>query len=91
MADDRNFEQNNDQVNGNDQAWPGVVKWDLGAARGYAGDVIWRCDALLAGRLYNRSLFGSQAEAEEFAARMKQTEPDQMFNVEAIKASTMWN
>jgi hypothetical protein len=91
MANDQNgFEQNDERVN-SDQAWPGVVQWDLGAARGYAGDTIWRCDASRAGRLYSRSLFGSQAEAEQFVARMQQNEPDQMFNVEAIKASTMWN
>jgi hypothetical protein len=55
------------------------------------GDILWRCDALRAGRLYQRSLFGTREEAEEFVAHMQQAEPDQMFNVEAIKASTVWN
>jgi hypothetical protein len=94
MTDDRNkFEQNEKRRSsqGRDETWPGVVQWDLGEARGYAGNIVWRCDALRAGRLYSRSLFGSQAEAEQFAARMKESEPDQMFSVEAIKASTMWN
>jgi hypothetical protein len=53
--------------------------------------VVWRCDALRAGRLYNRSLFGSEHEAEEFAAKMRQSEPDQMFHVEKIMASAVWN
>ncbi len=90
MANDSN-ERDDTTQSGNDQAWPAMVQWDLGAARGYAGEVVWCCDALRAGQLYSRSLFGSRAEAEAFATRMKQTEPDQMFNVEAIKASAMWN
>jgi hypothetical protein len=94
MRDDRNdYEQDDLQLSatGRDQAWPGAVQWDLGAARGYAGEVVWRCDATRAGKLYSRSLFGSREEAERFAVRMRQNEPDQMFSVEAIKASTMWN
>jgi hypothetical protein len=54
-------------------------------------DVLWQCEALRAGKLYNRSLFGSREEAEAFAMRMREHEPDQMFNVEAIKASAVWN
>jgi hypothetical protein len=74
-----------------DEVWPTAIRWDLGAASGHVSDVLWQCNALRAGRLYNRSLFGTQAEAEAFATRMRETEPDQMFNVEAIKASAVWN
>ena len=74
-----------------DRVWPGAVRWELGEARGHLSETLWQCDALRAGRLYQRSLFGSQAEAEEFALRMREVEPDQMFNVEAIKASAVWN
>jgi hypothetical protein len=76
---------------GRDQAWPGLVRWEFGAASGQVSDVVWQCDALLGGRLYHRSLFGSREEAEQFALRMRKVEPDQMFNVEAIKASQIWN
>ena len=76
---------------GRDRIWPAAVRWDLGAASGHVSDVLWQCNALRAGKLYNRSLFGTQAEAEAFAMRMRESEPDQMFNVEAIKASTVWN
>ncbi len=72
-----------------DQAWPVDVRWDLGA--GGAGEVLWRCDALRAGKLYERSLFGTREEAEEFAIRMRSIEPDKMFDVQAIQASTVWN
>jgi hypothetical protein len=76
---------------GQDAVWPTAVRWDLGAASGHVSDVLWQCEALRAGKLYNRSLFGSREEAEAFAMRMREHEPDQMFNVEAIKASAVWN
>jgi hypothetical protein len=74
-----------------DQAWPGAFGWDLGAASGHTSETLWRCEALRAGRLYQSTLFATREEAEEFALKMQQAEPDQMFNVEAIKASTIWN
>ncbi len=72
-----------------DQAWPVDVRWDMGA--GGTGDVVWRCDALRAGKLYQSSLFGTREEAEAFVQKMREVEPDQMFNVEAIRASAVWN
>jgi len=84
MNDERRSEEN--------RAIPGVVHWDLGMNTTHAtGDTLWRCDAVRAGRLYNRSLFATQQQAEEFARKMRDAEPDQMFSVEAIKASTVWN
>ena len=76
---------------GRDQDWPTEVHWDLGAASGHVGEILWRCDALRAGQLYNRSLFGSRKEAERFAMNMREAEPDQMFKVESVLASTVWN
>lgn len=70
---------------------PGLVEWNLGMGTEHASSVIWRCKALRAGRLYNQSLFGTRQEAEDFAAKMREVEPDQMFDVEAIKASSVWN
>jgi len=74
-----------------DKVWPEAVYWDLGLASAHMGEILWRCDALRAGKLYQRSLFASRGEAEEFAAKMRESEPDQMFNVESIKASAVWN
>jgi hypothetical protein len=81
----------NDREGREDQAWPGAVRWDLGDASTHAQETLWRCDALRAGRLYQRSVFGTKEEAEAFVEKMRESEPDQMFNVEAIKASTVWN
>jgi hypothetical protein len=54
-------------------------------------DVLWQCEALRAGQLYQRSLFATREEAESFARDMRVAEPDQMLSVEAIMASTVWN
>ncbi len=76
---------------GEDRVWPVEVCWDLGDARARGLATLWQCDALRAGRLYQRSLFATREQAEAFAMKMRQMEPDQMFNVEAIKASAVWN
>jgi hypothetical protein len=74
-----------------DRAWPVAVQWGLGEARAHMTDILWRCDALRAGRLYQRSLFATREEAEEFAEKLRSAEPDHVLNVEAIKASSVWN
>jgi hypothetical protein len=81
----------NDREERQDQAWPGAVRWELGDASVHVQETLWQCDALRAGRLYQRSVFGTREEAEAFVLKMRQAEPDQMFNVEAIKANTVWN
>ena len=52
---------------------------------------MWKCDQLRAGQLYNRMMFDTQNEAEQFAQKMRQMEPDQTFAIEAIAASQIWN
>ena len=54
-------------------------------------ETMWKCDALRAGQLYNRMMFDTQAEAEQFMQRMRQMEPDQMFSIEAVEARQVWN
>jgi len=54
-------------------------------------ETMWRCDQVRAGQLYNRMMFDTKAEAEQFMQRMQQMEPDQTFSIEAIEASQVWN
>ena len=77
--------------NRRDEVWPGMVNWDLGLGGNHVSPILWRCDALRAGKLYNRSMFGTREEAEHFAQHMREVEPDQVFNVESIRASQVWN
>ena len=54
-------------------------------------ETIWRCDQIRAGQLYNRMVFDTREEAEEFMNRMRQMEPDQMISIDAVDASKVWN
>jgi hypothetical protein len=54
-------------------------------------ETMWRCDQVRAGRLYNRMMFDTREEAEQFVQRMQQMEPDQMFSIEAVDAKQVWN
>ena len=50
-------------------------------------ETMWRCDQVRAGRLYNRMMFDTREEAEQFVQRMQQMEPDQMFSIEPWRRS----
>ena len=52
---------------------------------------LWKCDQMRAGRLYSRSMFDTREEAERFARKMQQIEPDQMVRIESIEACQVWN
>jgi hypothetical protein len=54
-------------------------------------ETMWRCDQVRAGQLYNRMIFDTKAEAQEFMQRMQKMEPDQMISIEAIEAHKVWN
>ena len=54
-------------------------------------ETLWKCDQLRAGQLYNRMMFDTHEEAQRFAHRMQQMEPDQTFAIEAVAASQVWN
>ncbi len=54
-------------------------------------ETLWKCDQLRAGQLYNRMMFDTHEEAQRFAQKMQQMEPDQTFAIEAIEASQVWN
>jgi hypothetical protein len=54
-------------------------------------ETMWRCDQVRAGQLYNRMMFDTREEAEQFMNRMRQMEPDQMISIEAIEAWKVWN
>lgn len=76
---------------GTDQAWPQAITFDLGMGGTGAAEVLWRCEGVLGGRVYTSGLFTTEAEAQHFAQQQQKDEPDQVFNVERIKASTVWN
>lgn len=54
-------------------------------------ETMWRCDQVRAGQLYNRMMFNTREEAEDFMNKMRQAEPDQTISIEAIEACKVWN
>lgn len=76
--------ENNRELHG---GFEGLSMFGLGQTT----EMVWRCDAMRAGQLYNRTQFDTRHEAEEFARTMRNVEPDQTFNVEAVRASAVWN
>jgi hypothetical protein len=59
--------------------------------KGEMNETLWRCDQIRAGQLYNRMMFDTREEAEQFMNRMRQIEPDQMISIEPVDASKVWN
>lgn len=76
---------------GTDQAWPQAISFNLGMGSAGAAETLWRCEGMRGGRVYASGLFASQEEAQQFAQHLQKQEPDQIFNVEKIKASAVWN
>ena len=76
---------------GIDQAWPNAISFNIGAGSAGMAEVLWRCDAMRGGRVYNSGLFGTEGEAQQFARKLKVVEPDGTFSVERILASQVWN
>ena len=58
---------------------------------GEMNDTLWRCDQIRAGQLYNRVMFDTREEAEQFMNRIRQVEPDHMISIEPVDASKVWN
>jgi len=54
-------------------------------------EIVWKCEQAWAGQLYNRMVFNTREEAEDFVSTGRQAEPDQMFSIEAIRAEQVWN
>ncbi|WP_446742086.1 hypothetical protein [Silvibacterium acidisoli] len=54
-------------------------------------DTLWKCEQLRAGQVYNKVMFNTRKEAEEFVSKMREVEPDLPWQMEAIEARMVWN
>jgi hypothetical protein len=54
-------------------------------------ETMWKCEQLRAGTVYNRVMFNTRAEAEQFAEQMGKVEPDLFWKIEAVPAKAVWN
>lgn len=52
---------------------------------------LWQCEQLRAGQVWNKVLFHSRGEAENFLRQMKRAEPDLFWRLEPVPADAVWN
>ena len=53
--------------------------------------ILWKCEQVWAGLRFNEIMFESREEALKFVTTVWQTEPDQIFSIEEIRAEQLWN
>lgn len=54
-------------------------------------DTVWQCEQLRAGQVYAKEWFHTQAEAEEFVAKMARLAPDIFCRIQPIDVEKVWN
>ena len=54
-------------------------------------NTLWQCEQLRAGQVWNKLLFPTKDEAEDFVRKMRQIQPDMLWTMEAVPAKTIWN
>ena len=54
-------------------------------------NTLWQCEQLRAGQVWNKLLFPTKNEAEDFVRKMRQVQPDMLWTMEAVPANTVWN
>jgi hypothetical protein len=54
-------------------------------------DTLWKCEQLRAGQVYNKVMFDSRQEAEDFISKMQKMEPDLFWRIEPVAANMVWN
>jgi hypothetical protein len=52
---------------------------------------LWKCDEIRAGQLYERMFFDTKEQAEHFAERLKEIQPDFFFEITPVDAQQVWN
>lgn len=54
-------------------------------------DVVWKCEQVRGGQVWDKVVFDTKEEAEDFLRHMKQSAPDLFWRLEQIKAKMVWN
>lgn len=54
-------------------------------------NTIWQCEQFRAGKVYEKHVFDTRAEAEEFVAKMAKVAPDIFCRVQPIEVEKVWN
>ena len=54
-------------------------------------NTLWRCEQVRAGQVWNKMMFDTREEAEDFVSQMRKVEPDIFWRLEAVAAQMVWN
>lgn len=54
-------------------------------------DTLWKCEQMRAGQVYEKVLFDTREEAEDFLRTMQKNAPDLFWRIEAVSAKMVWN
>jgi hypothetical protein len=52
---------------------------------------LWRCEQVRAGQIYNKVMFNTRNEAEQFVRQMSKVEPDMFWRMEPVPVAAVWN
>ncbi len=53
--------------------------------------VIWQCEQYVAGKLHEKTIFNSEAQAREFARKLYGARPDTILRIEPMPLQHIWN
>ncbi len=53
--------------------------------------VIWKCEQYVAGKLHEKTIFESEAQAREFAQKLYGVRPDTILRIEPMPIQHVWN
>ena len=54
-------------------------------------DTLWKCEQMRAGQVYEKVLFETREEAEQFLRAMQKNAPDLLWRMEQVEAKMVWN
>ena len=54
-------------------------------------DTVWKCEQMRAGQVYEKVLFDTKEEAEQFLRAMQKNAPDLLWRIEPVAAKMEWN
>jgi hypothetical protein len=54
-------------------------------------ETVWKCEQLRAGTVYDRDLFDTREEAENYARRLMSVAPDLFVRIEPMDVKMVWN
>jgi hypothetical protein len=58
---------------------------------GNTNAVIWKCEQYVAGKLHEKTMFDSEAQAREFARQLYGAKPDTILRIEPMAIQHIWN